>query len=299
MHRAWAALALIGCVSCAGLVPKAPTHAEQRLTAAPTTGEPGSTPTADSAYKETEDVMTEDTPSRLSITILYDNNAYTPGLRTPWGFSAWAELNDRCILFDTGGDGDLLLENMRELKLDPQQIDVVVLSHAHGDHTSGLEALLHTGAKPQVYLPPSFSNDYKAYVAGFTEVVEVSPGQEISEGVYTTGEMEGNVPEQALVFAVEHGLVVLTGCAHPGIVQMVERAASMFGKPVYMVLGGFHLGDRSREQVAAIVEAFRAMDVEKVAPCHCTGNRAMQVFREMYGEDFIDAGVGRMFLIEG
>lgn len=243
--------------------------------------------------------MTAETPCPLRITIVYDNNAYAPDLRTSWGFSAWVEFNDRHILFDTGGDGDLLLENMNKLDLDPQQLDAVVLSHAHGDHTGGLEALLRSGVTAQVYLLPSFSKSYKAHVARFTEALEASPGLEISESVYSTGEMRANVPEQALVITTGRGLVVLTGCAHPGVVQMVERAAAMHEEPVHLVLGGFHLGDRSHEQIVGIVEAFYELGVEKVAPCHCTGDRAMQVFREMYGEDYIDAGVGRVIMIEG
>jgi 7,8-dihydropterin-6-yl-methyl-4-(beta-D-ribofuranosyl)aminobenzene 5'-phosphate synthase len=297
MRKLWMLLVLLVSVSCVGAAPEFLTSTTVARSETATLVEATSTPVVEAVQKEAEHVMTEETTNRLSVTIVYDNNAYAPGLKTSWGFSAWVEFNNRCVLFDTGGDGGILLENMRELGLNPERIDAVVLSHAHGDHTGGLEALLRSGVKPRVYLPPSFSETFKAHVARFTEVVEVSSGQEISEGVFTTGEVQANVPEQALVVVTERGLVIMTGCAHPGVVRMVECASALFERPVHLVLGGFHLSDRSREQVVDIVESFRALNVESVAPCHCTGDRAMQVFREMYGEDCYEAGVGRVIVI--
>lgn len=89
----------------------------------------------------------------VTLTIVYDNNAYDPRLRTAWGFACLVEAGDATVLFDTGGDGATLLGNMDALELDPRDIDAIVLSHIHGDHTGGLLALLNRGITPTVFAP--------------------------------------------------------------------------------------------------------------------------------------------------
>jgi 7,8-dihydropterin-6-yl-methyl-4-(beta-D-ribofuranosyl)aminobenzene 5'-phosphate synthase len=190
------------------------------------------------------------------------------------------------------------MKNMRILGIDPTQIESVVLSHAHGDHTGGLGALLDAGARPVVYLPPSFSASFKRQVEQFTSIVEVSPGQSIVEGLFTTGEMGGSIREQALVIKTGSGLVIITGCAHPGIVAIVEQAREMFAEPVCLVLGGFHLGSKSIAEIDAILRDFRRLGVEQVAPCHCTGEHAISMFAAEYGDDFIRAGVGKLVVLK-
>ena len=88
------------------------------------------------------------------------------------------------------------------------------------------------------------------------------------------------------------GLVVITGCAHPGVVSIVRRAKELTGREVYLVLGGFHLGGTSEGKITGIVEDFQQLGVQRVAPCHCSGDVARRLFKEAYGEDFISAGVG-------
>ena len=241
--------------------------------------------------------MTPLADARLTITVVYDNNSYDSRLRTAWGFSAFVEYHDHTLLFDTGGDGPTLLANMAALGIAPAQIESVVLSHIHGDHVGGLSGLLAAGARPTVYLPPSFPASFKREVAETTTVVEVAPGQRIAEGLFTTGEMGSGILEQALVIETARGLVVITGCAHPGVVQIVARAKELFGDQVYLVLGGFHLGGKRDAEIAAIVADFRRLGVEKVAPCHCTGDRAIAMFAAEYGDDFVQAGVGRVLVV--
>jgi 7,8-dihydropterin-6-yl-methyl-4-(beta-D-ribofuranosyl)aminobenzene 5'-phosphate synthase len=266
---------------------------EKRSTPTPTKSSAVVTETAEEAL-ETHISATES----LTITIVYDNNAYDERLKSAWGFSALVAYHDHTILFDTGGDGPTLVENMRILRIDPTQIESVVLSHAHGDHTGGLSTLLELGARPTVYLPASFSASFKNQVGKRTEVIEVTPGLSIAEGMYTTGEMGRSIPEQALVIKTEPGLVVVTGCAHPGIVEIVEQAREMFDRPVRLVLGGFHLGGKSKAEIDAILRDFRSLKVEQVAPCHCTGDTAIAMFAAEYGEDFIQAGVGRIIGVD-
>jgi 7,8-dihydropterin-6-yl-methyl-4-(beta-D-ribofuranosyl)aminobenzene 5'-phosphate synthase len=228
----------------------------------------------------------------LKITIVSDNNPFGPRLKTAWGFSALVEYRGQTLLFDTGGDGRILLENMRVLGIDPTRIQSIVLSHAHGDHTGGLSALLNGSVRPSVYLLPSFADAYKKQVMQLANVSEVNPGQILGDGILTTGEIGGNIPEQALLVRTQNGLVVITGCAHPGIVRILERAVELTNDPVYMVLGGFHLGDKGKAEISAILADFKRLGVQKVAPCHCTGERAIAMFAAEYGEAFIKAGAG-------
>jgi 7,8-dihydropterin-6-yl-methyl-4-(beta-D-ribofuranosyl)aminobenzene 5'-phosphate synthase len=239
----------------------------------------------------------------VTFTIVYDNNRYDERLHTAWGFACLVEAGETMVLFDTGGDGALLLNNMMKLGLDPQAIDAIVLSHAHGDHTGGLGALLSTGAQPVVYVPASFSSSFKNGVRARTELVEVAGPMEILPGFYTTGEVGSGIVEQALAVETAEGLVVITGCAHPGVVEMVRQARDVHqargivGGEVYLVMGGFHLGSASRQQIEGIIADFVDLGVQKASPCHCTGDLARQMFAEAFGADFVPAGVGRVIPI--
>ena len=235
----------------------------------------------------------------LKITVVYDNNSFDARLKRAWGLSAFVEYHGQTLLFDTGGDGRILLENMRMLGIDPARIQSIVLSHAHGDHTGGLSALLDGGNQPSVYLLPSFADTYKHQLGLVTQVNEVTPGQVIADGVLTTGEIGGNIPEQALVIRTEEGLVVITGCSHPGIVRIIKRAMELTGDPVYLVLGGFHLGNESENGLFAILADFQRLGVQKVAPCHCTGQHAIAMFSAEYGQAFVQAGVGTVITLGG
>jgi 7,8-dihydropterin-6-yl-methyl-4-(beta-D-ribofuranosyl)aminobenzene 5'-phosphate synthase len=230
----------------------------------------------------------------MRFATVYDNQTLDPNLFSAWGFAC---LVGDDLLFDTGGDSRRLLSNMEKMGIDPMGIKAVVLSHAHGDHTGGLSGLLNTGARPTVYVPRSFPRQFKADVRALTALVEVEGPVEIRPGIHTTGEMGSRLVEQALAVETSSGTVVVTGCAHPGVVEMVRRAKESVGGEVAVVLGGFHLGSASRRQVERIVADFRDLGVRQVAPCHCTGDRAMGTFAEEYGDDFVKVGAGLVFTI--
>jgi 7,8-dihydropterin-6-yl-methyl-4-(beta-D-ribofuranosyl)aminobenzene 5'-phosphate synthase len=94
------------------------------------------------------------------------------------------------------------------------------------------------------------------------------------------------------------GLVVVTGCAHPGIVTIVEAAKNHFDADIYHVIGGFHLGGQPEATLQHIVQDFRRLGVQKVTPTHCTGDEAIALFRSEYGDDYIAGGAGKVFVIE-
>jgi 7,8-dihydropterin-6-yl-methyl-4-(beta-D-ribofuranosyl)aminobenzene 5'-phosphate synthase len=260
---------------------------------------PAETETAAPLPAPTETPMPIPSFGTLTITILYNNVPSDPRLKTDWGFSALVERGEEILLFDTGGNGAILMGNMDLLGADPAGVRHVVISHAHSDHTGGLTAFLDAASQPPVYLLAEFGAAFLTSVRQRTEVIEAAPGMEIARGILTTGNVGGSIPEQSLVVRTQKGLVVITGCAHPGIVRIVERAVELTGEGVYLVLGGFHLKDMNDAQISSILRDFRRLGVQKVAPSHCTGDRAIAMFAAEYGEDFLRTGAGSVIRLEG
>jgi len=245
-------------------------------------------------------VYPESERSQGKLTILYDNNPYDYRLKSSWGFSCLIELWEKTILFDAGGDGEILLYNMRVLNKDPKIIDMVVLSHIHGDHTGGLWSLLRERSPLKVYIPASFPKEFEQRVKKYGgEVVRVDASLEIDRGVYSTGEMDHGIKEQSLVIKTSKGMILITGCAHPGIVEIIQKAKTIAKEDMYMVIGGWHLSSAGEREIKGIIDTFLRMGIQRVAPCHCTGDRAMGIFKREYRENFIKAGVGKIILIEG
>lgn len=234
----------------------------------------------------------------LTITVVYDNYSFDHRLKTDWGYSALVEYMDQTLLFDTGQDSQTLLGNMKILGVEVGKIEKVVLSHNHLDHTGGLDGLLKTKIQPIVYLTSAFPSSFKRRIGRKTEVVAVSQGQLISNSVFTTGEMNNRITEQSLIIQTNAGLVVITGCAHPGIVSILERAKELFDVPIYLAMGGFHLRSKSITEMTSILVDFDRLGVEKVAPSHCTGDQSIAGFVDKYGENYIKSGVGKTFHIE-
>jgi len=231
----------------------------------------------------------------LSITVSYDNNPYKERLTAAWGFSCVIRGTEKTILFDTGGDGSILLTNMEKLGINPKEIDLVVLSHIHGDHVGGLSSFLEKNPEVVVYLPKSFPRGFKDGVKEYgAKIVEVREPLKICEGVYSTGELGTWIKEQSIIISTEKGLIVITGCAHPGIVKIVNKVKDLVKGDVLLVMGGFHLGGESKGEIENIVSSFRKLGVSYVGPCHCSGDAARQLFKEEYGENFINIGVGRV-----
>lgn len=231
----------------------------------------------------------------VSITTAFDNYRVDPGLRTAWGFAAVVTTPEARILFDTGADGATLLANMRTLGIRPSSIDEVVISHVHRDHLGGLAAFLRANPKVRVWIPASFPESVRRMiVARGARVRTVGGPASIAAGVESTGELGGPIKEQALIVDTAPGLVIITGCAHPGTVNMVQAAHARFpNRPIAMVMGGFHLLHASDQQIRGVIRSFRALGVRRVAPSHCTGERARALFREAYGSAYLAGGAGR------
>ncbi|MHB8902098.1 MAG: MBL fold metallo-hydrolase [Thermoguttaceae bacterium] len=234
----------------------------------------------------------------LTLHIVYDNYPCVDGLKTNWGFGCVLKGAEKTIVFDTGTRGELLLENFEKMGLDPRGPKVVILSHIHNDHTSGLAAFLEKNHEVTVYVPASFPEEFVEKVeATGAKVIPVTEAIEICKGVYLTGETGEAIKEQGLILDRGDDLVLITGCAHPGIVAMTRQAKGHFKRDVAVVLGGFHLNQLSSSEAKAVVAELKELGVREVGPSHCTGKEAIAAFEQSFGKNFFKLGVGRTLVI--
>lgn len=234
----------------------------------------------------------------LSITVVYDNNPHAEGLETDWGFAAHIAGAEKTLLFDTGGDGPRLLNNMYKLGIDPNTVDVVVLSHIHADHTGGLMDFLKRNSDIVVYLPKSFPSKFKTGVRDqAAQVLEVEQPVKICDGVYSAGQLGTLMREQSLAVRAERGLIVVTGCAHPGIVKVLYAARDFLHDEVLLVMGGFHLEWATKGKIEKVISRFERAGVRYVGPCHCSGHKARSLFEKHYDKGYIKIGVGKVITL--
>ena len=239
----------------------------------------------------------------MTITVVHDNNPYKEGLETAWGFSSLVIGAEKTILLDSGGDGSILLGNMEKLAVEPKSIDIVVLSHIHGDHTGGLDSFLEKNSDVTTYLPKSFPKKFKDNVLSFrSKIVEVEQSLKICENIYSTGQLGRLIKEQSLIVRTDKGLIVITGCAHPGIVKIVNTAKDLMRAPalrepkddILLVMGGFHLEWATKGKIEKTISAFKQMGVRYVGPCHCSGDKARSLFEKHFGNGYINVGAGKV-----
>ena len=222
----------------------------------------------------------------MKITIIYDNTAFRKDLQSDWGFSVLVEIeNTSKILFDTGGNGKILLSNMKKLEIDPVSIDEVFISHAHFDHTGGLSEFLDVNKKAKIYVPPSFRGLKNR------EIITITEPTKIHENVFSTGELDGieqsmgvltDLPAEASARAGK-GIVLIVGCSHPYMGHILD-AARKFGK-IYAVIGGMHGFSE--------FELFK--DLKLICPTHCTQHKLE--LKKLYPQKYIEGGAGKIIEI--
>lgn len=230
---------------------------------------------------------------RLRLTVVFDNVGGRSGLATGWGFACLVEVAGSALLFDTGADGAVLLANMQRLGHRADALDAVALSHIHADHTGGLAAVLSAKPGLDVWLPATFPATFqREVVQRGARVHAVRAGGPLFGPFASTGPLDHGLTEQALIADSARGLVVVTGCAHPGIVHIAETAIELTGRPIHLLVGGFHLLHADTGHVDDVIGRLQALGVERVAPSHCTGAAAIARFRRAWDERFVYGGLG-------
>lgn len=231
----------------------------------------------------------------LRITILYDNYQFQEGTIADWGFSCLIEGMEKTILFDTGTHGDILQHNISRLQVDISRVRDIVLSHQHRDHTGGLWDLLRQQPTVNVHIPISFTPDFNSRIRDLgATVISLGSRDSICSGVYLTGELGHEFPEQSLILKTGKGLIVITGCSHPGFTRILDRITRLHPEKIFLVVGGFHLLNQSEEEVLKIIDYFRNLGIEKVGCTHCTGESAISLFQREYKDNFLKMGTGRI-----
>ncbi len=235
----------------------------------------------------------------VTLAVLFDNYPHDERLRTGWGFACLVTGLEKTILFDTGGDGTILLSNMRTLGAEPGDVDIIVLSHEHYDHTGGLAAVLAENRNVTVVVPASFSEGFKRQVHDRgAALVTVDESFKICEGAHSTGQLGTEIKEQGLCISTANGLFVITGCAHPGIVEMVKAAASLSSSGVYGAMGGFHMKGFPEKKIEAVIEHLKTMGVTVAGPSHCSGDLTREMMRRSFSDGYVTVGVGRTVELE-
>lgn len=230
--------------------------------------------------------------SGISITVLFDNYPLKEGIQGGWGFSCLIDGVGKKILFDTGARGDVLLSNMEKLAISPADISLVVISHFHGDHTGGLDAFLTANSRVVVYCPAVASGRFREGILRTgAKVAEVPFISQIQPGVWLVPGDAGSFEELALVLETDRGLVVVTGCAHPGLETFVREIRDFSNDHILFLMGGFHLEARSAVEIREITDMLKNKGLACCAPCHCSGKAAKTMFRNAF-EGYMDIGAG-------
>jgi 7,8-dihydropterin-6-yl-methyl-4-(beta-D-ribofuranosyl)aminobenzene 5'-phosphate synthase len=263
------------------------------------------------------------------ITILYDSFGKDPALTMDWGFSALVEYGGKRILFDAGGNPEILARNVAAKNIDLSRLDFVVMSHRHGDHMGGLTYVLKVNPKVKIYAPKERSGVYGDYVPSSTwyrkdtslpaeqryyrgappEALHmgaawpdanfqlIDKSTEIEPGIYLIalvsdkpGTME--LKELSLAIKSPQGLILIVGCSHPGVEHIVKEAAAI-DPHIDILFGGLHqvqASDPEVERIAAVLH--NQYKLERVAPGHCTGEPEFAALKRAFGDHYIYAGVG-------
>lgn len=234
----------------------------------------------------------------VKVTIIYDNYQVDQDLDTDWGFACLVEYQGHTLLFDAGRKAKLYEKNVSLLDIDPRNIPTLFISHEHGDHTAGIPWIAELNPSIKCYLPASSVETLKARILLPSNSVGLSKPTHLFGPFYSTGDDFINFKEQGLVIKTESGGVLVTGCGHPGAVDMVMLAKEELGIEVHTVIGGLHLMSTSGETVAQIGEQLINMGVKQICPTHCTGDKSIASLKETFGKGYIAGGTGKEIIIK-
>jgi 7,8-dihydropterin-6-yl-methyl-4-(beta-D-ribofuranosyl)aminobenzene 5'-phosphate synthase len=268
-------------------------------------------------------------PGPARITLLYDAFGKSSAMIKDWGFAAFIEYGGKRILFDTGNNADIFAHNVEAKGIDLTSLDFAIVSHRHGDHTSGLNYLMTVNPDVPIYAPKENFGVFGAALPGtfykreeslppemryfdghppdtlrfgspwpqanftwITETTEVAPGFHLILLKGSWG-VDLDVMEISLAIDTPEGIVLVVGCSHPTIERIVEAASALIDKPIHLVFGGTHLLPAGPDEIDRIATALRdRWKVAWIAPVHCTGEPAFAILRKSFGARYLYAGLG-------
>jgi 7,8-dihydropterin-6-yl-methyl-4-(beta-D-ribofuranosyl)aminobenzene 5'-phosphate synthase len=213
-----------------------------------------------------------------------------------WGLSI---LIDEDILFDTFGKPEYVLKQLKRYTIDINKIKHIVISHDDWDHVTGLWKILERGQGLTVYVCPHFKPEIRAKIEWYGARIADEEGVvDLRDNICLSGELTGkrlgsNIPEQYLAIKTAKGIVVITGCAHPGIIEIAQHAKTVFNSNICLLIGGFHLKDHTAKEAHDIVLKLKALGVGQVIPLHCTGQIAQGLFSKEFNRDCIMLNEGQ------
>jgi 7,8-dihydropterin-6-yl-methyl-4-(beta-D-ribofuranosyl)aminobenzene 5'-phosphate synthase len=272
-------------------------------------------------------------PAKAQITVLYDAFGTSPGMQQDWGYAAVIEYGGKRILFDTGNNGDILAQNAKAKGVDLSQLDLVVMSHRHGDHVGGLAMLRKMNPNVTIYAPKegfgvfgsdlpstfyrkdeSLAAEQRYYGGNPPDVMRfgtawpganvqlVDKNTEIVPGLHImtlVSDKPGTLELRELALAINTaaGMVIVVGCSHPGVDKIVA-AATLINSRIRMLVGGFHLVVAKDEEIDRIVMLLRdTYKVEYVAPGHCTGEATFTALKKVFADHDLYAGLGTVLML--
>lgn len=233
-----------------------------------------------------------------SIKMIYNNSGKCSGLENAWGLSVWIEDESGVTLFDTGGDASTLKKNIEYLDLDYNKINRIVISHNHWDHKGGLKFVLSkVKENTDLYVAVQDKKEFQSEFPS-ANVICIDKSTKIHNNIWSTGSLcasqtENDIDEQSLIIIEGDAMIIMNGCSHPGIVKIVKQAKEDHpGKSIALVAGGFHLMRKSAKEVKKISAELKELGIEKIAPSHCTGDKAIDIFKEDWGDQFVNMNIG-------
>jgi 7,8-dihydropterin-6-yl-methyl-4-(beta-D-ribofuranosyl)aminobenzene 5'-phosphate synthase len=268
------------------------------------------------------------------ITILYDAFSNKPGFALDWGYAALVEFEGKRVLFDTGNNAPMFESNIKRLHVDLSNIDLVVLSHRHGDHTSGLSYVLSVNPTVPVYVP-SDETFMQSTPAGFlapsaedtslpvkmryfggtpptpppahgtawpaarfhvvTKLTDITPHIHLVSTLSNTPGYR-DMQEISLILDTPQGPIVIVGCSHPGIEAILANVtAQTHTSSIFELVGGLHLVVSTPSQIDQTVSALLdTYHVQRTALGHCTGEKTFAILQKRLGENYRYAGVGEV-----
>ena len=240
----------------------------------------------------------------MKITTLIENLVYDSNLTAEHGFSILIEKDGKKILFDTGQSGSFI-NNAQILEINISEIDIVVISHGHYDHTGGLQEFIKYNKTANIYLKEQcFYEKYKSkekyigipfnknilenrlvFVKNITEIIKnvfIIPQINIyykDDTHYKNMLIKNNnnfvqddfTDEQFLVIKNKDSLIIISGCSHNGITNIIQTAIDYFKMPVELVLGGFHFKNENENKIIHSIDVLNKFNIKQIGVSHCTG----------------------------